>query len=113
MWVAGRSDIAAVFCFLKRKQCNNTRVILKERDMREVQRTSDINPTGQNIVTGPDNARLTLKEGASAEFLPEESTIEEQEEARQKLPSSSRRWTEKLGKSLPNWPTVMPGPGHF
>ena len=84
--------------------------------MGEEQRTSTVNhiPIRQNIVRprGSGNARLSLKEGAKAEFHPEEVKMKEQEEARKKMPDRIR-WTEKLAKSFPNWPTVMPGPGHF
>ena len=62
----------------------------------------------QNIVRGPGNARLTLKEVARVEFLPEESKIEEQKEAQQQPKMDGDTW-----QSLPNWPTVMSGPRHF
>ena len=66
---------------------------------------------------GPGNGRLNLKEVLVRKG---ESKMEEEEDARQKkTPSQSWRdkfakiWAVKLCKRLPNWPTVMPGPGHF
>ena len=110
--MAGRFDFTALFYLLRRQPCNITRVIRKERDMRE-ERTSAGNhtPIRQNIAKprGSGNARLSLKEGAKAGFHPKEAKMKEQKEARKKMPDRIR-WTEKLAKSFPNFPTVMPHP---
>ena len=64
---------------------------------------------------GRGNARL--KEGLARKG---EAKMEEQEDVKQKKTQSqswsdkiAKIWAVKLSKSLPNWPTVMPGPGHF
>ena len=115
--MAGRSDITAPVSILTRQQCNTTRsrVILRERDMVEegsVPGKSSFaishTPIRQDILGGHSNSRLNLKEGPKKG----EVKMEEKEDVRQKK-IASRRWADKLAKSLPNWPTVMPGPGHF
>ena len=144
MWEAGRSDITALFNFLTRQRSNDTRVILKERDIIEEgcvssKRLTAINhiitrTKRQNTMRGHSHGWLNLEEGLLARKKGE-SKMEEQEDLKQKqgriwvvkLAKSqpnekradkqknipSQRWTDKLAKSLPNWLTVMPGPGHF
>ena len=126
MWVASRSEITDLFYILTRHRSNKTKVILREKDRLEEgsvagKRTPAINYIPirmQNMMGGPGNDRLNLKEVRLARK--EESKMEEQEDARQKRRQSrswrdklAKIWAAKLSKSLPNWPTVMPGPGHF
>merc|ERR1712181_92507 len=125
MWVASRSDITALFYILTRHRSNNAKVTLSKEGRLEEgsvagKRTPAINYIPirmQNMMGGDGRGRLNLKEVRLARKG--ESKMEEQENSRQKKTQSqswrdkfAKIWAVKLSKNLPNWPTVMPGPGH-